>query len=412
MHIACSIPTAAAFAAASVIATAAVAQDTLVVRADNSPLWGQEVQLSEEIRIGMLDGPDEYLFGRIGSVAVGLDGMIFVYDGHVPVIRQYDSTGMYLKDVGREGAGPGEYRRVLGMRVLSDGGLAIWDAGNGRITVYDPRGDYVDDHLVPSGLFAADVFFIDTAGSFYVKASDRSRRGGQVARRERNGGPVVVTGPIAHLLIKVSAKGEITDSIRLPMEESGSAFVLATPEGYRGPFAEDRCYTWSLLGYVVTGENTRYAIDLELPDGTIRRIERRYEAVRVEQGERSQWEAWADFFARRPGAERFGPIPERKPAFRALSVDDDGRIWVDRYTRATKHDAPPRESGNETPPYLWRETPTFDVIDPLGEFLGTVSLPARSRLAVSRGVQVWGVQRGEFDEQYVVRWRIGTRGTP
>jgi hypothetical protein len=401
-----SVGTAAILTAACFCVRAAVAQDTLVVRADNPPAWGEDVQLVEEIRIGVLEGQDEYLLGSVGSLAVGHDGMIFVYDGHVPVIRQYDPSGTYVKDVGREGAGPGEYRRVLGMRVLANGQLAIWDPRNVRIAVYDSAGRYVEDHHVPSGLYGANVFFVDTAGNFYVRTIDASRRGGQVARRFDPAGPIVVSGPLAYTLVRVSPSGQIVDSVPLPIEEPARAFVLATAEGYRGPFVEELCYTWSPQGYLIVGHNSRYTFDLQLPDSSVRRIERSYEPVRASRDERSQWEAWAEFFARRPSAEKFGPIPREKPAYRALSVDEDGRIWVNRYSQAVKHDVAPRAAGDERPLYAWREPPTFDVITPEGDFLGTVVLPANTSLHVRRGMQVWGVQRGEFDEEYVVRYRI------
>ena len=90
------------------------AQDTLVVRADNPPSWGLNLRTVEEVRIGALEGPEEYVFGRVQSIAVGLDGTIYVTDDQVPVIRCYDSDGSYLGDVGREGSGPGEYMRIRG----------------------------------------------------------------------------------------------------------------------------------------------------------------------------------------------------------------------------------------------------------------------------------------------------------
>ncbi len=384
----------------------AAAQDTVVVRADNAPVWGEHPQLVEEVRIGMLDGPDEYLFGSIGAVAVGHDGTIFVYDGQVPVIRQYDPSGTYVQDVGRDGAGPGEYRVVLGMDVLRSGQLAIWDPRNMRITVYDPAGRYVDDHHVTSGFFGPNAFSVDTAGNFYVRTVDLRRLpGGQMERRVTPAGPTVV-GPIPYALIRVSPSGQVIDSVHFPLEEPTRAFVLATPEGYRGPFVEEPCHTWSPHGYLIVGYNSRYAFDLLLPRGPVRRIERSYEPVEVTGEERDQWETWADFFARRPGAERFGPIPREKPAFRGLSADEEGRIWVDRYVTATRRDAPRRAGGSERPQYLWREPPTFDVITPEGAFLGTVVLPPNTSLDVQRGMQVWAVQQGESGEEYVVRFRI------
>ena len=87
--------------------TTVAAQDTVVVRVASAPQWGVEARLAEDLRIGMLDGPDEYIFGFIGSLAVRLDGSIYVYDYSVPIIRQYNSVGRHVRDIGRNGEGPG-----------------------------------------------------------------------------------------------------------------------------------------------------------------------------------------------------------------------------------------------------------------------------------------------------------------
>ncbi|MDE2679029.1 MAG: hypothetical protein OXI76_14110 [Gemmatimonadota bacterium] len=44
--------------------------DTTVVRTLSGSVWGAEANLVAEFAIGELDGPDEYLFGSIGSFAV------------------------------------------------------------------------------------------------------------------------------------------------------------------------------------------------------------------------------------------------------------------------------------------------------------------------------------------------------
>ncbi|MEX2281150.1 MAG: hypothetical protein WEE89_01555 [Gemmatimonadota bacterium] len=65
-----------------------------------------------------------------------------------------------------------------------------------------------------------------------------------------------------------------------------------------------------------------------------------------------------------------------------------------------------RKPGSKNPPRLWREPRTFDVFDAGGRFLGTVVAPRHTQFEFRRGLQLWGVTRGEFDEQYVVRYRI------
>jgi len=90
-------------------------------------------------------------------------------------------------------------------------------------------------------------------------------------------------------------------------------------------------------------------------------------------------------------------------------VDDDGRIWVDRYVAAVKRtDLPGPRGDNPPPPITWREPRTFDVFEPAGRFLGTVVMPRHTTVWLRRGNLMWGTVRGEFDETCVVRLRLVT----
>src|SRR5437870_5627047 len=111
---------AVAFLAITASASLAQRRDTVVKTVDR-PLHAGVATLQAERRIGSADGADEYLFGRVSFVAVGPDGSIYVYDPQVPALRKYDVNGKYVKDLGRKGEGPGEYREIVGLAVLGDG---------------------------------------------------------------------------------------------------------------------------------------------------------------------------------------------------------------------------------------------------------------------------------------------------
>ena len=52
--------------------------DTTVVRTMSGSVWGAEATLVPEVSIGKLDGPEEYLFGSIWSIAVDDDRSLCV----------------------------------------------------------------------------------------------------------------------------------------------------------------------------------------------------------------------------------------------------------------------------------------------------------------------------------------------
>src|SRR5687768_5222997 len=133
------------------------AQQPEIIRSTAPAAWGNRLRLVEEVRIGKLDGSDEYLFGSIEGVAVGRDGMIHVADGQVPIIRSYDAQGRFVRNIGGKGQGPGEFGNIGGMKTLPDGRIVLWDNRNQRITLYSGGGEYIASHTVPSGLFASDL---------------------------------------------------------------------------------------------------------------------------------------------------------------------------------------------------------------------------------------------------------------
>jgi hypothetical protein len=168
----------------------------------------------------------------------------------------------------------------------------------------------------------------------------------------------------------------------------------------------------------------RYSFDVRQPDGHVIRVERRVAPIAFEPGERAELEKVAAGLLSITDAEaRTIEVPEGsvqlppvKPAYQNLIAADDGRIWVRRYTPATKFEvppAPPPPPGvSVLRPRQWREATVYDVFEPDGRFLGPVAVPLNAAVRYMRGHHVWGTVRGESDEQYIVRWRLETAPGP
>jgi sugar lactone lactonase YvrE len=372
----------------------AFTQDVRTVVADNEPFWGSEIELVEEVRIGVLDGDPEYTFGWIADMAMGPDGSIFVVEGQGPVVRKYAPDGKYLHDIGREGEGPGEYKGYPEIAITPDDYLALVDGGNRRVTFYDLDGNHVSDWPLPADLLRASKLTVDTAGNLWVETMtmDRERPEWDWPRS----------------MVKFSPTGDRLASIPIPSEGRGpGAWVLASPAGYMWPFIEIVSSAFSPHGYLVSGSNRDYSFDLLKDEGPVLRVERDREPVKLNNEERSQWEQWGQFFVKqRPSSETLTDIPKEKPAFRELVVDEDGRIWVDRYVKAEHRDRAPREAGDERPLLTWFEPRTFDVFEAAGNFLGTVVLPRDTYIHCRRGMFLLGERTGDLDVVTVVRYRI------
>jgi hypothetical protein len=82
------------------------------------------------------DGPDTNI-GRAPS------GIFYLLEWTDRVVKAYDNRGALLRQVGRQGAGPGEYEAVRNILLGRDGSIHLIDAVLGRRSVYSADGVYV-----------------------------------------------------------------------------------------------------------------------------------------------------------------------------------------------------------------------------------------------------------------------------
>lgn len=347
----------------------------------------------EELSIGVDTGAEEYMFGSIEDMDVGSDGSIFVRQSQPVLIRQYDAGGTFVRDIGREGQGPGEYQYPE-LEVLGDGRLAVLDLFSNRLSLFGPGGEYQSGVSLGGRPAGPSSLYVDRDDNVYVRA------------------PGEFTGQEAEFpyeLRKYSLEGDLLDSRPAPLSHTeGADFTLAY-ERFQ-PFTVATQWTWSPLAYMVVGRNDRYDIELRGDSGTVH-LSREVEPAAVNDDEMAEWQAfrqrYIDLNSAAGNEVDGGTIPRQKPFFRQLHAAADGRIWVWRYVTAVKRDdIEPIPAQPERPLLTWREPSTYDVFEPDGTFLGTVVLPSEFTPRVFRGEQVWGVRMDENGVEQVVRLRV------
>lgn len=118
------------------------------------------IRLTEELVIGAdPDNPDEGVF-RPTFVVAGEDGTIFVFDGAVNHVQAYDREGRYLRTLGHEGQGPGEFSNVWGMTIAGER-LVVDDRGNDRFSAWNLDGEHAGDYRKEDWVFTRDLQGLD-----------------------------------------------------------------------------------------------------------------------------------------------------------------------------------------------------------------------------------------------------------
>jgi hypothetical protein len=384
--------------------------DTIVVRTESGSVWGDTAELVADLTIGQFEGPDEYMFGRVRSLAVSADGAIYLFDSHAKELRKYGPDGVYLGKLGREGGGPGEHKGPDGgLAVLPDGRVLLRDPSNARISVFAPDGEFLESWRIRGGFNTSNPLTVDTAGNAHVFLLLDYEA--DVTEWEFG-------------LVRYDPTGAPGDTVAAPTwDYEEPALVARHIDGddqstsvNSVPFSPQEQWTFSPLGYMVGGVATRYSFDLFIaPDHTLRIERLNWQPAPVLSEEKAERERIMTANMRRtePGWRWNGPpIPDTKPPYTGFYVGAHGRIWVQLHQEAYQIEPaePERElAPGEIPERTWLEPVAFDVFEPTGRYLGMVHAPkgfSTYPTPVIRGDTVWAVVRDDLDVPYINRFHI------
>lgn len=364
--------------------------------------------VSEVLSVGAFESEDlNYVFGRVGSVAIGPDGDVYVLDSQAMEIRRFNPDGEWVGSYGREGQGPGEFSSPSSIAVRSDGAVFARDNRNARLQGFTP--DPVQWPVVEPGFFTSAPLWIDDRGRAHVVTRNPEAEFGspnsQEVRVVNRDGEVVRTSspPFSSLEIPV-AKAEFNDGTS---RRSASAPV---------PFSPQALWAVHPTGAWVGGISSDYLIEMWGPERSgVLRFGRRASVLPVAPEERA-------FFMNRiqtslrntdPNWDWSGlEVPRTKRPFTGVFAGLDGRIWV-RISQPGFTRPDPGATEDDPDAVVWSEPVVFDVFSESGEYVMSVAADPEMSLAptpVFRADSIWGVARDDLGVAYVKKWTVrGTR---
>src|SRR5688572_17904472 len=111
-----------------------------IVQNQDPALDTTAVTVTEYLRIGEVDGPEEYQFHAIRDITILEDGRLFVADNGSKTIRIYGPDGRFQKKFGGPGTGPGEFGYVTMPFVWRDTVFAYDSQGSRLASLFDTTG--------------------------------------------------------------------------------------------------------------------------------------------------------------------------------------------------------------------------------------------------------------------------------
>lgn len=381
--------------------------DTTIVRTLSGSVWTTEATLVPALSIGEVDGPQEYLFGQVASIAVDDARNVHILDGQAQEVRIFDPEGSYVETLGGPGEGPGEFAMADAVAVLPDGRVAVRDPIRMRIHVFGPATGDIDqwEYSTLGAPIGLKTLYADRNGRTLLVTQNPEHR------HARPYWHTIVFGPDGTQLDTIAEPwiGYERPGLRAQREIQGGG-TASVSEGV--PFTPDFHWTFHPGGHLLTGFSADYRIELAHDDGMLR-IERDIGPVPVAAAERDYQR---ERIVRRmrglvPDWDWDGPpIPEHKPFFTGFHAGRDGRIWVrvtteGREIRNEDHDPDDPRSRAVT----WEEAIRFDVFEEDGTYLGAVMAPDEFDdyvVPVFDRDHVWWVTTDELGVQRVVRYDI------
>lgn len=346
-----------------------------------------EWELVEELRLD----PNAEDFSVVSRVRVGPEGQILVVEPQDSRVRIYDSTGTPVVTIGRRGEGPGEFQHVGPVFWAADT-LVVWDMELARGTYLLMDGTLIRTEAArffgaqPDASEADTTYalFIPIAmdaegaklGEAFVIASPGGRRWGEpvVLRVSRDGEPRVVATPPndEHWMVVAGGLGNPVPFVFRP----------------RGDFAVDG----SRLLFMTTDQSTlapTYNLTLVRPThDTVFSRSYPYPAEPIPDSAMDRGIAEMvpeNNLARRFRAQARELAPLVYPPA-DVTLGLDGTIWVEL-----------RRTEGGTPVHVLSES---------GDPIGSLLLPARSRIHQASMTHLWVTERDPLDLTSVVRYRV------
>ena len=338
-----------------------------------------------DLVIGVADGDERYLFGRIEGLALGPRDRIYVADALFGTVRAYSPAGDFLFPIGGRGEGPREFPHGP-CGIVIDASDVLWMISPSpsprvfRARVGD-REEVPDLERIPLRdvrWMGCDVPAHDSAGilSFTQLFHDRTRvtvdvgTGEEIDRVSIPGAEAEDLLALGWLTVpRMSTSGEQIDVFVEP-PVYGSIPLLAFSADHRAAAAVSTVYDVRL--YDAAGRETVSVVREEIGPGLTR--EERDEVRAILDSTRVHF------------GHPYTEIPERKPPLRALWFDRDGRLWLERHLENPRRRA-------------------ADVYGKRGELLFRAEWPLNVslELGVIRGRTALGVQTDELGVHRVVR---------
>lgn len=311
---------------------------------------GGKVRFIPVLTIDDTSMPEDTFFESVSDVVCDNNGNVYACDYRANNIKKFDSSGNFIKTIGREGQGPGEFNRPFKIAITNER-LIVWEQGNRRFCALSPDGEFIKS--LTASIDEKPQQIIALPNGDLVIAMEKA----DIRERDK---------PQDYIIDIYSPDLEKKKTVyshqiwRNKYIMKGSRLVNV-PQ----PFSPYICWDVSPTGKIIVGNPENYEIEVyDSQKGKIFSFVHKYEPIKVTDKDKEKFFASSGIVSE--GVMKMGAnestrknteFPKVKPAFHRLKVDSEGNILVMNY----------RKNPNE-------EGKFFDAFDSQGNYFGNVQI--------------------------------------
>jgi len=322
-----------------------------VIKNPGEPLYGEiTFELEEDLSIGN-EGDENYVFYNLSGIAVDSEENIFVLDRGNFRIQKFDKNGSYLHTIGRRGQGPGEFEQPMSLFIDVKDRIYVYDSFRRYLHVFENDGKFKETIRLTRSL------------SFGLGISEKGNILSQISVYSPEESTIDV--------VLMDAKGKVIKRIvSYPFETPPmiKKRILGNQYSHRLHFYP------ALDGSGVYGHSSEYKLHVLNTSGEARFIIEKDERPEpITQKDKSglidryleiQEKSDRKEKLTRNEVKKAYIFPEFKPFFSGIVLDNEGRIYVERFKLYNPED----------------RSRVYDLFSEEGYYIYRVKMPLPSRL--------------------------------
>ena len=389
-------------------ATPALAQSTTKDSAgvriveNTRPSWapGRAWNVSAQPLVDIGSGDDSlYQFMTVMGAVRLTSGYIAVAHMSTNNVRVYDARGRYVRVIGRQGQGPGEFRQVMGVSRLPGDTISVDDSRD-EIELFDGEGKFLRGFRASraqGGLVVSGFYRFDD-GSYARSSWPQGHDHGPGRWVDSLVVLRVTTDSPEGTIISKHPAVEFTKSATLPFSQpvvfGPRGGIVTAGNGYYVGFAE----RYEIRFHATDGK-PQLIIRAPFTPVQIRAADQeRYKQSIINLGAEGGGQVDPRLLAQRQKMMDEVVFARQLPAYSVMKIDSERNLWVrDAYVETEIGQGWGRVISTPT---SWR------VFDRNGKWLGTVTLPARFNPMDIGADYILGLWRDEDDVEHVRMYRL------